>query len=104
MHTLLFFLASMAPTKKKEIASGAFRAMIAGTVACFMTACIAGTVHEFGTFGESDHRAAAHQCDNYRGEVPATWNFMILKVNVVLKAAEKWSIWNVCFFSLNFFC
>ncbi|XP_052557525.1 solute carrier family 28 member 3 [Tympanuchus pallidicinctus] len=35
-------LTSMAPTKKKEIASGAFRAMIAGTVACFMTACIAG--------------------------------------------------------------
>ncbi|XP_015704749.1 solute carrier family 28 member 3 [Coturnix japonica] len=35
-------LTSMAPSKKKEIASGAFRAMIAGTVACFMTACIAG--------------------------------------------------------------
>ncbi|XP_015135864.2 solute carrier family 28 member 3 [Gallus gallus] len=35
-------LTSMAPSKKKEIANGAFRAMIAGTVACFMTACIAG--------------------------------------------------------------
>ncbi|XP_010724097.1 solute carrier family 28 member 3 isoform X1 [Meleagris gallopavo] len=35
-------LTSMAPSKKKEIASGAFRAMIAGTIACFMTACIAG--------------------------------------------------------------
>ncbi|NXC35058.1 S28A3 protein, partial [Campylorhamphus procurvoides] len=35
-------LTSIAPSKKKEIADGAFRAMIAGTVACFMTACIAG--------------------------------------------------------------
>ncbi|NXC37804.1 S28A3 protein, partial [Penelope pileata] len=35
-------LTSMAPSKRKEIAGGAFRAMIAGTVACFMTACIAG--------------------------------------------------------------
>ncbi|XP_071887567.1 solute carrier family 28 member 3 isoform X4 [Anas platyrhynchos] len=35
-------LTSLAPSKRKEIAGGAFRAMIAGTVACFMTACIAG--------------------------------------------------------------
>ncbi|NWR71779.1 S28A3 protein, partial [Centropus unirufus] len=35
-------LSSLAPSKKKEIAGGAFRAMIAGTVACFMTACVAG--------------------------------------------------------------
>uniref|UniRef100_A0A803VII3 Sodium/nucleoside cotransporter n=2 Tax=Ficedula albicollis TaxID=59894 RepID=A0A803VII3_FICAL len=35
-------LSSIAPTKKKEIADSAFRAMIAGTVACFMTACVAG--------------------------------------------------------------
>ncbi|XP_037980528.1 solute carrier family 28 member 3 isoform X1 [Motacilla alba alba] len=35
-------LTSIAPSKKKEIANGAFRAMIAGTVACFMTACVAG--------------------------------------------------------------
>ncbi|KAM6034558.1 solute carrier family 28 member 3 [Chlamydotis macqueenii] len=35
-------LTSIAPSKKKEIAGGAFRAMIAGTVACFMTACVAG--------------------------------------------------------------
>ncbi|NXP56592.1 S28A3 protein, partial [Heliornis fulica] len=35
-------LTSMAPSRKKEIAGGAFRAMIAGTVACFMTACVAG--------------------------------------------------------------
>uniref|UniRef100_A0A8C0F9B6 Solute carrier family 28 member 3 n=1 Tax=Bubo bubo TaxID=30461 RepID=A0A8C0F9B6_BUBBB len=41
-------LTSIAPSKKKEIAGGAFRAMIAGTVACFMTACVAGTVHKFG--------------------------------------------------------
>uniref|UniRef100_A0A8B9G7C0 Sodium/nucleoside cotransporter n=1 Tax=Amazona collaria TaxID=241587 RepID=A0A8B9G7C0_9PSIT len=41
-------LTSIAPSKKKEIAGGAFRAMIAGTVACFMTACVAGTVPRFG--------------------------------------------------------
>ncbi|XP_009888801.1 PREDICTED: solute carrier family 28 member 3 [Charadrius vociferus] len=35
-------LTSIAPSKKKDIAGGAFRAMIAGTVACFMTACVAG--------------------------------------------------------------
>ncbi|XP_009901445.2 solute carrier family 28 member 3 [Dryobates pubescens] len=35
-------LTCIAPSKKKEIAGGAFRAMIAGTVACFMTACVAG--------------------------------------------------------------
>ncbi|XP_061468325.1 solute carrier family 28 member 3 [Rhineura floridana] len=35
-------LTSMAPSRKRDIAAGAFRAMIAGTVACFMTACIAG--------------------------------------------------------------
>lgn len=33
----------MAPSRKRDIASGAMRALIAGTVACFMTACIAGT-------------------------------------------------------------
>lgn len=32
----------MAPSRKRDIAGGAIRAMIAGTVACFMTACIAG--------------------------------------------------------------
>ncbi|KAM4708602.1 solute carrier family 28 member 3 [Discoglossus pictus] len=35
-------LTSMAPSRKGDIAAGAIRAMIAGTVACFMTACIAG--------------------------------------------------------------
>ncbi|KAJ7335579.1 hypothetical protein JRQ81_013520 [Phrynocephalus forsythii] len=35
-------LSSLAPSRKKDIAGAAFRAMIAGTVACFMTACIAG--------------------------------------------------------------
>ncbi|XP_006749832.1 solute carrier family 28 member 3 [Leptonychotes weddellii] len=35
-------LTSMAPSRKRDIASGAMRALIAGTVACFMTACIAG--------------------------------------------------------------
>ncbi|XP_054981868.1 solute carrier family 28 member 3 [Sorex araneus] len=35
-------LSSMAPSRKRDIASGAMRALIAGTIACFMTACIAG--------------------------------------------------------------
>ncbi|KAL2781291.1 solute carrier family 28 member 3 [Daubentonia madagascariensis] len=35
-------LTSIAPSRKRDIASGAVRALIAGTVACFMTACIAG--------------------------------------------------------------
>ncbi|XP_069817883.1 solute carrier family 28 member 3 [Dendropsophus ebraccatus] len=35
-------LSSMAPSRKGDIAAGAIRAMIAGTVTCFMTACIAG--------------------------------------------------------------
>lgn len=44
----IFFLASIAPSKQKEIAASGFRALIAGTVACFMTACVAGTVPQFG--------------------------------------------------------
>ncbi|XP_013013873.1 solute carrier family 28 member 3 isoform X2 [Cavia porcellus] len=35
-------LTSMAPSRKSDIASGAIRALISGTVACFMTACVAG--------------------------------------------------------------
>ncbi|NXM02730.1 S28A3 protein, partial [Tyrannus savana] len=35
-------LTSITPSKRKEIADCALRAMIAGTVACFMTACVAG--------------------------------------------------------------
>ncbi|XP_004678039.1 PREDICTED: solute carrier family 28 member 3 [Condylura cristata] len=35
-------LTSMAPSRKCDISSGALRALIAGTIACFMTACIAG--------------------------------------------------------------
>ncbi|XP_055485381.1 solute carrier family 28 member 3 [Psammomys obesus] len=35
-------LTSIAPTRKRDIASGALRALIAGTIACFMTACISG--------------------------------------------------------------
>uniref|UniRef100_A0A8D2JCM2 Solute carrier family 28 member 3 n=1 Tax=Varanus komodoensis TaxID=61221 RepID=A0A8D2JCM2_VARKO len=45
-------LTSMAPARKRDIASGAFRAMIAGTVACFMTACIAGILcYRVAVFG-----------------------------------------------------
>lgn len=35
-------LGAMAPERKRDMASVVVRAMIAGNVACFMTACIAG--------------------------------------------------------------
>ncbi|KAF5912665.1 hypothetical protein HPG69_007654 [Diceros bicornis minor] len=35
-------ITSMSPSRKRDIASGAVRALIAGTIASFMTACIAG--------------------------------------------------------------
>ncbi|KAI4542403.1 hypothetical protein MG293_007782 [Ovis ammon polii] len=35
-------LTSMAPSRKRDITTGAMRALIAGTIACFLTACIAG--------------------------------------------------------------
>ncbi|KAG8130696.1 hypothetical protein E2320_017271 [Naja naja] len=42
----MYINASLAPSRKRDIAGGAFRAMIAGTVACFMTACVAGILSE----------------------------------------------------------
>lgn len=39
-------LSSLAPERKSDIASVAVRAMIAGSAACFMTACIAGALIE----------------------------------------------------------
>ncbi|CAK6433914.1 unnamed protein product [Pipistrellus nathusii] len=35
-------LTSMAPSRKRDITSVAMRALISGTIACFMTACVAG--------------------------------------------------------------
>ncbi|CAH1792459.1 unnamed protein product [Owenia fusiformis] len=43
---MLGALGAMAPNRKPELASIAVRAMIAGNVACFMTACIAGLLYE----------------------------------------------------------
>ncbi|XP_078252913.1 solute carrier family 28 member 3-like [Rhinoraja longicauda] len=37
-------LSSIAPTRFRDIASVSLRALIAGTVACFMTACVAGMI------------------------------------------------------------
>ncbi|ELU16284.1 hypothetical protein CAPTEDRAFT_160388 [Capitella teleta] len=39
-------LGAMAPHRKSDLASVAVRAMIAGNVACFMTACIAGLLYQ----------------------------------------------------------
>ena len=40
---MLGALGAMAPHRKSDLAKVVVRAMIAGNVACFMTACIAGT-------------------------------------------------------------
>ena len=42
MGLMLGALGGMAPRRRPDISSLVFRAMIAGNVACFMTACIAG--------------------------------------------------------------
>ena len=42
MGIMLGALGAMAPEQKPVLASIVLRAMIAGNVACFMTACIAG--------------------------------------------------------------
>lgn len=38
-------LAAMAPSKKHILAKVALRALVAGSFACFMTACVAGMTH-----------------------------------------------------------
>lgn len=43
---MLGALGGMAPTRKKDITKVLVRAMIAGNVACFMTACIAGLLYK----------------------------------------------------------
>jgi len=42
--TQVAVLGAMAPTRRKDIASVVLRALIAGNIACFMTACIAGII------------------------------------------------------------
>jgi len=49
-------LTPLAPHRKQEFATLVFSAMIAGTVACFMTACIAGVLYE------SDGNVLPEQC------------------------------------------
>ena len=44
---MLGALGAMAPSRKRDITKVVVRAMIAGNVACFMTACIAGTFMQF---------------------------------------------------------
>eukprot|EP00794_Sanderia_malayensis_P000551 gene551-1208_t len=41
-------LSALAPKRRSDLASVAFRALLAGTIACFMTACIAGILYEDG--------------------------------------------------------
>lgn len=37
----------LAPSRKPDMARVALRALVAGTVACFMTACVAGEIYVF---------------------------------------------------------
>ncbi|KAL4225940.1 hypothetical protein ACF0H5_013928 [Mactra antiquata] len=46
MGIMLGALGAMAPTRKKDITKVLLRALIAGNVACFMTACIAGLLYQ----------------------------------------------------------
>lgn len=79
-----FFLASIAPSKQKEIAASGFRALIAGTVACFMTACVAGTVPPFG-----DHCVAACRQDRHSQAAPLSLlsGFARIKCQYVMKGS-----------------
>merc|ERR1711892_431758 len=43
-------LSSMAPGRKADFAKVAFRAFISGTLACFLTACIAGSLYDQETY------------------------------------------------------
>lgn len=43
-------IASLAPSKRGVLAKHVLRALIAGTLACFMTACIAGILYEEGQY------------------------------------------------------
>ncbi|KAK3103289.1 hypothetical protein FSP39_018224 [Pinctada imbricata] len=56
---MLGALGAMAPSRKSDLSRVVIRAMIAGNVACFMTACIAGS--EFGTGQESYSRCRVRQ-------------------------------------------
>ena len=49
--TQIAALSTMAPGRKSDLAEVAFRAFISGTVACFMTACIAGKTSTSGATG-----------------------------------------------------
>jgi len=35
-------MAPLAPSRRQDLAKVSIRALVAGTIACFMTACIAG--------------------------------------------------------------
>ena len=41
-------LSALAPTKRAVLARHVLRAMIAGTLACFATACVAGAIYDEG--------------------------------------------------------
>ena len=48
-------LGALAPSRKSDMSKIVFRAMIAGNVACFMTACIAGRKFTYIQKATSSH-------------------------------------------------
>ena len=43
-------ISAICPSKRQTLAAIALRAMVAGTMACFMTACIAGEIRSLVSF------------------------------------------------------
>jgi pyrimidine nucleoside transport protein len=46
----LTFLMGVAPDRKSDFSKVAFRAFVSGTMACFLTACIAGSLYDEATY------------------------------------------------------
>ena len=59
-------MAPLAPSRRQDMAKVSIRALVAGTIACFMTACIAGEMcdlHELTV-------ANGGKCVTHRGFLP----------------------------------
>lgn len=84
--------ASMAPSRKRDITTGAMRALIAGTIACFLTACIAGII--LCCLCPVSLRS---QDGNFGGTVPTTYIHSVrcyreLGGRAALKHAVMWNV------------
>lgn len=94
-YLLPCFPASITPSRKRDIASGAVRALIAGTIACFMTACIAGTASS-----TSCPVSLCPQDGSFQGLVPSACICSIcccrkLRGRAAVKHIVKWNAWSM---------